>query len=381
MNEKEVAEIRRRFRPDKNSISALRGCCVNENGEIVSEFEQSLLSSPQEEVENILTTLKRTLSGGLGKNLIDLEFETQQVVDSEEHKLLMALRDSALKDEEALHAFYQKAASSLKLGENYLILLIHDTYDIPYRAGDGQRFDDASTDVYSYILCSICPVKMSKPSLSYYMTEQKFHNRKIDWLVSRPEVGFLFPAFDDRSTNIYNALYYSRNTAESHAEFVDAVFHCPLPMPAKVQKETFQSVLEESLGEACSYDVVESVHSQIKTMIEEHKESRDEEPLVISRQTVKRVLSACGVPDEKLDTFTEKYDAAFGKDAALSPKNIIDDKKFEVSTPDITIQVHSDRQDLVETRVIDGAKCIVIRAEGGVTVNGVTVHIEQQPAD
>lgn len=381
MNEKEVAEIRRRFRPDKNAISALRGCCVNENGEIVSEFEQSLLSSQQEEVENILATLKRTLSGGLGKNLIDLEFETQQVVDSEEHKLLMALRDSALKDEEALHAFYQKAASSLKLGENYLILLIHDTYDIPYRAGDGQRFDDASTDVYSYILCSICPVKMSKPSLSYYMTEQKFHNRKIDWLVSRPEVGFLFPAFDDRSTNIYNALYYSRNTAESHAEFVDAVFHCPLPMPAKVQKETFQSVLEESLGEACSYDVVESVHGQIKTMIEEHKESKDEEPLLISRQAVKRVLSASGVSAEKLNTFTEKYDAAFGTDAVLSPKNIIDDKKFEVSTPDVTIQVHSDRQDLVETRVIDGAKYIVIRAEGGVTVNGVAVHIEQQPAD
>lgn len=376
MNEKEVAEIRRRFRPDKNSISALRGCCVNENGEIVSEFEQSLLSSPQEEVENILATLKRTLSGGLGKNLIDLEFETQQVVDSEEHRLLMALRDSALKDEEVLHAFYQKVASSLKLGENYLILLVHDTYDIPYRGGDGERFDDASNEVYSYILCSICPVKMSKPSLSYYMTEQKFHNRRIDWLVSRPELGFLFPAFDDRSTNIYNALYYSRNTAESHAEFVDTVFHCPLPMPAKVQQETFQSVLEESLGDACSYDVAESVHSQIKTMIEEHKESKDEEPLVISRQTVKRVLSASGVPDEKLDSFTEKYDAAFGKDAAISPKNIIDDKKFEVSTPEVTIQVHDDRRDLVETRVIDGVKCIVVRVEGGVTVNGIAVHIE-----
>lgn len=376
MNEKEVAEIRRRFRPDKNSISSLRGCCVNENGEIVSEFEQSLLSSPQEEVENILATLKRTLSGGLGKNLIDLEFETQQVVDSEEHKLLMVLRDSALKDEEALHAFYQKAASSLKLGENYLILLIHDTYDIPYRGGDGAVFSDASSEVYSYILCSICPVRMSKPTLSYYMTEQKFHNRRIDWLVSKPELGFLFPAFDDRTTNIYNALYYSRSTAESYTAFVDNIFHCPLPMPAKVQKETFQSVLEDSLGESCSYDVIGSVHSQIKAMIEEHKENKEVEPLLISRQAVKRVLSASGVPDEKLPAFTEKYDAAFGTDAVLSPKNIIDDKKFEVSTPDVTIQVHSDRQDLVETRVIDGAKCIVIRAEGGVTVNGIAVHIE-----
>lgn len=111
-------------------------------------------------------------------------------------------------------------------------------------------------------------------------------------------------------------------------------------------------------------------------MIEEHKESKDEEPLVISRQTVKRVLSASGVPDEKLDSFTEKYDAAFGKDAAISPKNIIDDKKFEVSTPEVTIQVHDDRRDLVETRVIDGVKCIVVRVEGGVTVNGMAVHIE-----
>ncbi len=376
MNEKEVAEIRRRFRPDKNSISSLRGCCVNENGEIVSEFEQSLLLSPQEEVENILATLKRTLSGGLGKNLIDLEFETQQVVDSEEHKLLMALRDSALKDEAALHAFYQKAASSLKLGENYLILLIHDTYDIPYRGGDGAIFSDASSEVYSYILCSICPVRMSKPALSYYMTEQKFHNRRIDWLVSKPELGFLFPAFDDRTTNIYNALYYSRSTAESYAAFVDSIFHCPLPMPAKVQKETFQSVLEDSLSESCSYDVIGSVHSQIKAMIEEHKENKEVEPLLISRQAVKRVLSVSGVPDEKLPAFTEKYDAAFGTDAVLSPKNIIDDKKFEVSTSDVTVQVHTDRQDLVETRVIDGTKCIVIRVEGGVTVNGIAVHIE-----
>lgn len=376
MNEKEVAEIRRRFRPDKNSISALRGCCVNENGEIVAEFEQSLLSSPQEEVENILATLKRTLSGGLGKNLIDLEFETQQVVDSEEHRLLMALRDSGLKDEDAVHAFYEKAAASLKIGENYLILLVHDTYDVPFRGRDGEHFSEASTEVYSYILCSICPVRMSKPSLSYYMTEQKFHNRRIDWLVSKPELGFLFPAFDDRSTNIYSALYYSRSTAESHTGFVDAVLHCPLPLPAKVQKETFGSILEESLGEECSYDVVESVHGQIRAMIEEHKENKEVEPLLLSRQTVKRLLSASGVADEKLDTFTAKYDEAFGKDAVLSPKNIIDDKKFEVSTPDVTIQVHSDRRDLVETRVIDGAKCIVIRAEGGVTVNGTAVHID-----
>ncbi|WP_077533308.1 DUF4317 domain-containing protein [Massiliimalia massiliensis] len=376
MNEKEIAEIRRRFRPDKNNISVLRGCCVNEKREIVSEFEQPLISTPQEETENILQVLRRTLSGSLNKNLMDIEFETQQVVDSEEHRLLAALRDSALKDEEAVHAFYQKAVRSLDLEGNYLILLVHDVYDIPYRSRDGEHQEDVSSEVYSYILCSVCPIKMTKPALSYYMTDKEFRNCAIDWLVAAPELGFLFPAFDDRSTNIYNALYYSRDIAENHTGFVDEVFHCPLPMPAAEQKETFQAILEDTLAEDCSYDVVETVHEEFCNLIAEHKERKEPEPLAVSKQAVKGVLASCGVSENRLEAFTEKYDEAFGKDMQLSPKNIINDKKIEVQTPDVTIQVSAQRRDLVQTRVIDGTKYIVIRADEGVQVNGVHVHIE-----
>ena len=377
MNEKEVSEIRRRFRPDKNNISSLHGCLVNENREIVSEFEQSLLTSPQEETENILTVLRRTLSGGLGKNLIDIEFETQQVAGSEEHGLLMALRNSALKDPEAVHAFYEKVIPTLKLEGNYLILLVHDTYDVPFHTGDGQRLEDASSEVYSYVLCSICPVKMSKPALSYYMTEQQFHNCKIDWLVAAPELGFLFPAFDDRSTNIYDALYYSKNTATGHPEFVDAVFRRPLPMPAQLQKETFQGLLENVLEENCSYDVIEGVHDRLCGLIAEHKESREEEPLVVTGRMVKGVLSACGVPSGSLENFEERYSAAFGPQESLPPANIVDPRKLEVQTPDVTIQIHSDRRDLVQTRILDGARYIMIRADEGVTVNGIHVRIDE----
>ena len=376
MNEKEVAEIRRRFRPDKNNISSLRGCLVNEKGEIVSEFNQSLLTTPQEECENILTILKRTLSGTLGKNLIDLEFDTKQVTDGEEHKLLMALRDSALKEEESVGAFYQKVIQSVHLEGNYLILLVHDTYDVPYRAKDGEKQEDASTEVYSYILCSICPVKMTKPALSYYMSEQAFHNCKIDWLVAAPELGFLFPAFDDRSSNIYNALYYTRSVEDSHGEFVDAIFHRPPPMPAKEQKETFVAILEDALGEACSFDVVEAVHDELCGMILEHKETKREETLTVSGKEVKEILSSCGVSEERLEAFDQKYEETFGKDTPVSPQNIIDEKKFVLQTPDVSIQVNPDRRDLVQTRVIDGVNYIVIRADEGVEVNGVSVHFD-----
>lgn len=189
MNEKEISEIRRRFRPDKSNITHVRGCYVNERREIVSQFDQSLAMLPQEENENLINVLRRTLSGTQGKNLIDMSFTTQQVVDSDEHRLLMALRNSALQDEEAVQAFFERVIESYTQEGTYLILLAYDTYDIPYRAKDGEKLEDASSDVYSYILCSICPVKQTKPVLGYNVPENEFHNRGIDWLVSAPALG------------------------------------------------------------------------------------------------------------------------------------------------------------------------------------------------
>lgn len=375
MNEKEVAEIRRRFRPEKSNINFIRGCYVNDKREIVSEFRQSLALTPQEESEKILAVLKRTLSGALGKNLIDIEFATQQVVDSEEHGLLMELRNSSLNNEEAIQAIFQRVVQSLSLEGHYVILLAHDTYDVPYRSKDGDEQGEASFEVFSYFLCSVCPVKMTKPALSYYVNENMFHNRKEDWIVSAPELGFLFPAFEDRSANIYSALYYTRDTAENHPEFVDAVFKTEIPMPAAEQKETFQAVLGDTLAEDCSYDVVQTMHEQLCGMIEEHKANKEAEPLVVSKNTVKRVLESCGVSEDRVAAFDEKYDTAFGENVGISPRNIVDSKQFEVCTPDVTIRVNPVRGDLVETRVIDGVKYILIRADEGVEVNGVPIHI------
>ena len=374
MNEKEVGEIRRRFRPDKSNISRVRGCYVNENREIISEFDQSLGLMSQEETEKILGILKKTLSGTLGKNLMEISFSTMQVAEGDEHKLLMALRDSDLRHEGAVREFFQRVIQSLTLEGNYMILLAHDAYDVPYRSRDGERQDDASSEVFSYILCAVCPVKMTKPALSYYVQENRFHNLAADWVVSAPELGFLFPAFDDRSTNLYSALYYSRDIAEIHQEFVDAVFRTGAPMPAAEQKETFQSLLGDTLAEDCSYGVVQAVHDQLCGMIEEHKLNKVEEPLAISRDTVRRVLEECGVEEDRVSGFASEYDARFGLDTALNPRNIVD-KQLEVKTPDVTIRVSPERSDLIETRIIDGAQYILVRAEEGVEVNGVPVHI------
>jgi hypothetical protein len=375
MNEKEVSEIRRRFKQGKSNITHIRGCFVNDQREIVSEFDQSLISMSQDESDKFLAIIKRTLSGTLDKNLIDISFATQQVVDGEEHKLLMELRNSSLKDDNIVQTFFHRIIESIAIEGDYLILLTHDIYDIPYRSKDGERQDDASSEVFSYILCSICPIKVTEPALSYFVYENAFHNCKTDWLVSAPELGFMFPAFDDRSANIYDALYYTRDIKENHKEFVDAVFKTEIPMPAAEQKEIFQSMLGDALADDCNYEVAQSIHGQLCGMIEEHKANKEEEPLTISKGTVKSVLKSCGVADAKMETFDEKYDNEFGADVELSPRNIVDTKKFEVRTPDVTISVSPEHSDLIETRVINGAKYILIRADAGVEVNGVSIHI------
>ena len=258
---------------------------------------------------------------------------------------------------------------------NYLILLAHDNYDVPYRSKDGESEGRDSEEVFSYIVCSLCPIKLTKPQLGFHVDENRFCNIAADWVVSAPELGFLFPAFDDRATNIYSALYYTKDLAENHGEFVDAIFKCPVPMPAAAQRESFGAVLSESVAEDCSFDVVHAVHEQMSGMIADHRENRDIEPLKLSKTQVKELLETCGVADERVSRFEERYDETFGEDTTLSPAALVGAKQLELTTPDVVIRVNPERADLVKTEVIDGRRYILIRADEGVELNGVPIAI------
>ncbi len=375
MNRKEIAEIRRRFNPDKNAISRVRGCYVNDKREVVSTFDRALMSFPQEEQEKYLAIFKRTLAGVPGRNLIDIEFRPDQVMDDEAHQLLMGLRNTALSVDVGVEQLCRRIIDNLQMEGNYLILMMHDAYDVPFKHADENKSDVISEEVFNYILVSVCPVKLTKPALSYFSEDNAFHSRDLDWVVAGPELGFMFPTFDDRATNIYSALYFTRDAADVHDEFIDAVFHCDAPMPAAEQREVFQAVLEDALDDELSLEVVQTVHEQLRDMIETHDQDKTAEPLVVSKREVAGMLEACGVPDEKLAAFEEKYDTEFGQGISLSAVNIAEPKKFEVRTPDVVVQVNPERSDLIETRVIDGFKYILIRAEEGVEVNGVSINI------
>ncbi len=377
MNLKEVSELRRRFRPEKSAVSRVYGCYVNGSSrEIISYLDESLGNMPQEEAEKYLSLLKKSLSGALGKNLIDVVFSTRQVADSDEHRLLSALRESGLKDGEIRETFYRTVTGALDMGDsNYLILLACDTYDVPHRGGDGEMDPDGSDQVFSYIVCSVCPVKNCKMELGYVPGENEFHSCAAGQIVSAPELGFLFPAFDGRAANIYNALFYSRKPDQIHQEFLDAVFHTEPPMSAAEQKEAFEGALAGALENTCSLEVIQAVHGRLLEKIEANREDKEAEPLALSAGEIGGILRDCGVPEERAEVFQQQCGQAFGG-AALNPENLIDAKRFDVKTEQATISIDPAYSYLVETRIIDGRKYLLIPAGEGVEVNGLSVGLE-----
>ncbi|MBE6530898.1 MAG: DUF4317 domain-containing protein [Ruminococcaceae bacterium] len=376
MNEKEIGEIRRRFSAAKSNINHIRGCCVSTEGQILSEFDQSLAFLTEDEIDKILGIIRKTLSGYVGRNLSDIEFSTKQVLESAEHKALMDIRDSDMNDDEAVHELYKRIIESLEgIEDNYIIMLASDKYDVPSRRVDGEKGDD-SNEIFRYFVCCICPIKTSRSQLGFYISGNPFRSVSADTVVTAPELGFMFPCFDDRSTNIYKALFYTKSTQNDYSKFIDTLFKSEvIPLPADIQKETFNTIVEKVAEEQCNLHVVKTLHNQLNEMILEHKEQKVEEPLFLDKNQIVSVLESSGLEEKQISEFRDKFDTEFGEKAQISPRNVVETKQFRLKTPDVVIKVDPKRTDLIKTRVIDGEKYILISAEGDIEVNGINISI------
>ena len=371
MNKKEIAEIKKQFSPANCAITRICGCYVDGEKTIKTKSKDAFLSLPEEEMFKYFDLFKKTLSGGIGKNLMDMEFPLEQETSGGTQEFLLRLRDSKLQDDSLLDEFYQKIIDFYNYGENYYIILIHANYDVPGKSSDGEEMFDASDEVYEFLLCSICPVKLSKAGLCYNSETNHIEDRIRDWIVEMPDIGFLFPAFNDRSTDIHSLLYYSKNAKEFQDDLIDNVLGCHVPMPARDQKSTFQYLVSDTLGDSCNFDTVKTLHENLTEMIEEHKD--EPEPLRLDKTDVKKLLERSGAREENLEQFDREFDAAAGDTPSLLASNVANTRTFEVKTPDVVIKVNPDRTDLVETKLIDGIPYLVIQLSDSVEVNGIPV--------
>ena len=370
MNKKEISEIKKQFTPSNCAITRICGCYVNGEKEKKASFKQAFLSLPEEEMFKYFDIFRKSLSGTIGKNLINMEFPLGSEMDGGTQEFLLKLRNSRLTDDVLLDTFYDRIIESYDYGEHYLILLIHAAYDVPGKSSDNEEMFDASDEVYDYILCTICPVNLSKPGLSYDVELNSFHERIRDWIVEMPDLGFLFPAFNDRSTDLHQTLYYARKPEELHFELIDHLLGCRIPLSAGSQKETFHTLIEETLGEECSYDIVRNIHENLNELIEEQKESPV--PVELDKEEVKYLFAKSGLQEEKLENFDKQYEAAAGEQSTLLATNITNTRSFEIKTPDVIVKVNPERTDLVEVMTVNGRRCLVIGVDDHVEINGIS---------
>ena len=372
MNKQEISEIKKLFHPRKCSITRICGCYVDGEKNKKATFRQPFLALPEEEMLKYFEIFKKCLSGSPGKNLLTLEFPLKSEEPGGTQEFLYRLKGSELKDDALLEEYYDKIIQSYEYVGNYLILLIHDVYDVPGKTTDGLDMEDASDEIYEYILSCICPVELSKPGLSYNAEENNFRNRIRDWVVGMPQMGFLFPAFHDRSTDLHSVLYYTRDGEEFQQTLLDEILACPLPLSAGGQKDTFHAIIEETLEETCDIETVINIHEKLNEMVEEHKE--EPAPLVLDKNELKTLFADSGVSNEKLDKFEQHFRETAGEDTELFVNNVTSTRSLEVKTPDVVVKVKPERTDLLQTRNIDGRECLVITLDGNVEVNGVSVR-------
>lgn len=376
MNKKEIAEIRKQFSPENCAITRISGCYVDSEKNKKTSMKEAFLSLPEEEMFKYLDIFKKTLSGHIGKNLMNLEYSIAQEAAGTPHAFLTEIRATKLQDDELIHEFYNKIIENYILSEPYYIVLIHGIYDIPGRSSDKTKLFDASDDVYEFIMSSICPVKLTKAGLSYDAEANRVENRIRDWLVDAPAHGFLFPAFNDRATDLHGCLYYSKKTDSLQDDFVKDVIGAQTCMSAEVQKDAFNQVLEEMIGNSGSVEELLEVHEKLQEELL-GSEFTSAEPLELDKEKVRGMLADIWndpwdeYVGDRMENFDTVWDSIVGEKTSLLAENVAARKSLNIECGNATVKIDPFYANKIREKTIDGVRCLVIPSDGFLKIDDV----------
>ena len=406
MRKKDILELKKRLKKDYCTFTKMCGCYVNGEKNVILKFRETFLNLEEDDYFKFLEIARKVLSGTIGNNILELNFPLNEDLINEKQVSLMQLKNSKLKDDSILDDFYNSIIDSYDYTGNFLILVFHDAYDVITKTKDNLKLDE-SEEVYEYVLCAICPVSLSEPGLRYYEDEHKIKARIRDWVVNPPTNGFVFPAFIDCSTDVNSVMYYTKNAKDPHPELMENALGCSSKQTATIQKETFQSIIKDSLDadEEKADKIFMEVQDNLSAMIKEHNaiyEDTDSEPKTLTNKDIQNLLIESGIPEEVTTKIEESYVESFGDDLPLA-ENLIDAKvlkaneqrkkeehlekqvailqtrleevkqevaadndeenvNLEESNPeyDVILQVKPEKVPQIKSEIIDGQKCIII---------------------
>ncbi len=410
LNKKDISELKRRYKKTEHTFTKLAGCYVNNDKEVVVEFKETFSWLDDEEMFKYLEISKKVLSGGIGDNLLGLKFPVDENYYSEKQDFLMRLKKSKLKDDQLIHEFYQSIINTFDYVGNYLILLYHDVYDVMSKTTDNRKLDE-SEETYEYVLCAICPMSLSKPALGYFDEDNMIKSRVRDWIVDAPALGFVFPSFIDRESNVNTLTYYTKNSKELQIEVIEDALGCSTTRTATMQKTTLESLIKENIE--ADEDVTEQIYvdfqDKLNATVEEQKnlyEGTDLEPIIVKKDVLKDILVEVGADEDTAQKVGHLYDEEFSGEEPVAEnlinKKIIkanEQKKIEKKlqakvdalqsqlktmtemnqsdesndSSGVILRVDPSKVSKIKTEVINGQRCIVVPIDDDeeAMINGV----------
>lgn len=418
MNKKDVSELKRRLKKESCTITRMCGCYVDSERNRVVKLDETFLNLDEEEFFKYLEIAKKTLSGTIGNNLLELPFPMEEEAPGGRQQFLMALRSSSLLQEELLERFYDLVIDNYEYAGNYLILIFHDAYDVITKTSDNNKIDE-SEEVYEYLIGAVCPVSLSKPGLGYRADQNRIGPRVRDWVVGMPESGFIFPAFTDRSADIHAVMTYHKNAKEPHAEFMENILGCTARRTATEQKMAFASIVKKALGgdEDASREVFYHIQEGLSDMAQETGEEEPEEQARLTPKQIGEIMAQSDVPENAAAMIEHSYEKEF-EDELPFLENLIDEKAVEaagklrqnkelvqkvaslqqqledtrmlipdpkpedaptgdIKTYDVILRVKPEKASQIKSQVIGGQKCLVIPLEEDehAAINGVNTKV------
>ncbi|MGI6182022.1 MAG: DUF4317 domain-containing protein [Agathobaculum sp.] len=406
ISKNDVLELRRRLKKTECTFGRMCGCYVNSGKQVVLKFGQQFSELEDDEFYKYLEIAKKTLSGTLGSNLLELSFARDEQA-KERQQYLLALKSSKLTNDALLDRLYEQVIEQYAYPGNYLILVYHDVYDVMTRTKDNAELDESS-EVYEYMLCAVCPVELAKPALGYREEENRIGARERDWVVGLPDLGLVYPAFSGRGSDVNAVMYYVKTGRPSHPEFVEKVLGCTPQQTAAEQKLTFQHVIQDAFGEEEEKAENAFFHIQktISGMVAEQEEEEDRPPFALTAEVVSDVISEVDMPAPVREQIEKSYAQSFG-DMPPAAHNVLDSRlvaegtqrvhtaELEQKVLDlkqrlaerqedaeesaggearIVLRLPEEKADCVRTELVGGQRCLLIPLESGeaALINGVS---------
>lgn len=394
MNKRDILELKRRFKKEQCTFTRVAGCFVNSEKNIILRLNETFLNLDDDDYFKYLEIAKKVLSGTPGNNILELNFSLDMEESHNKQLSFIELKKSKLKDEEQLEKFYKSIIDNYHYTGNYLILIFHDVYDIITKTSDNLKIDE-SEEVFEYILCAICPVELSAPSLCYYEGENMIKSRMRDWIVGSPTNGFMYPAFIDRSADLDFIMYYTKNSKDIHPELMEGGLGCISKETYPLQRETFQYIVKDfaSEDEEEADKLYAEIQENLNNIIENHESMNEgiaSEPIKLTTKELKNVLMGSGITEEKATKIEQFYTDNFDGDlpvieglidSKVSKENeqrkkerelekqveFLKDKLEKIETShdvdkdyDIILKIKSEKIDKVKSEVIDGQEYMLI---------------------